>query len=151
MASSSYCPSHFSPLGSTRDGFVAILPYHALPASPWKLHNILEGLSVECLQQSFEVSGKLCLSSPCISSSSSVQISGGTCHRSILTIDSGNIMLDGGSLASSALSCHKGSHHGCFSRPGTQGSAISHLTLWLFRDMCCADMVLSSVFQAVAG
>ena len=44
-------------------------------------------------------------------------------------------MLDGGSLASHhsqhagrcslAASHHKRSHHGCFSRPGAQGSVIS--------------------------
>ena len=81
------------------------------------------------------VSGKLHVSSSFISSSSSVQISGGTCQRSTETFDSGGTMLDGGSLAShscqhvgrcsSAVSHHKRSHHGCFGRPGAQGSAIS--------------------------
>ena len=51
------------------------------------------------------------------------------------TFDSGGAMLDGGSLASHSsqqvgrcslvVSHHKRSHHGCFGRPGAQGSAIS--------------------------
>ena len=77
----------------------------------------------------------ICLSSSCISSSSSVHVSGRRDHRSIQTFDSGGIMLDGDSLASHssqhvgrhslALSCHQRSHHGCFSSPGAEGSAIS--------------------------
>ena len=78
---------------------------------------------------------KLCLSSCCNSSSSSVQVSGRTCHKSIQTFDSGSTMLDGGSLASyssqhvarcsSVVSYHQGSNHGCFGRPGAHESAIS--------------------------
>ena len=51
------------------------------------------------------------------------------------TFDTGGTMLDGGSLTSHSsqhvgrpslvLYCHKGSCHGCFSRPVAQGSAIS--------------------------
>ena len=71
-------------------------------------------------------------------------------------------MLDGGSLAShssqyvgrcsSAVSHLKRSHHGCFSRPGTQGSAIS-----AFNPLVAQWCVLhrqgfsSSVCQAVVG
>ena len=67
--------------------------------------------------------------------SCSVQVSSRTCQQSTQTFTSGGSMLDGGSLAShssqcagrcsSALSHHKRSHHGCFSSPGAQGSAIS--------------------------
>ena len=62
--------------------------------------------------------------------------------------DSGGTMLDGGSLAShssqhvgrhsSAVSHHKKSHSGCFSRPGAQGSSISAFNLWLLSDVCYA-------------
>ena len=58
-------------------------------------------------------------------------------------------VLDGGSLAShssqhagrhsSAVSHHKSSRCGCLSRPSTQGSAVSALTLWLLSDVCYAD------------
>ena len=93
------------------------------------------GLGVECLQPSLDVSGKLCVSSSCISSSGSVQVSGGTCPRSTQMVDSGGAMLDEGSLAphssqhvgrhSLVVSHDKRSHCGCLSRPHTQGSAIS--------------------------
>ena len=68
------------------------------------------------------------------SSSSSVQVSHRTCQWSTQTFDSGGTMLDGCSLAShhsqhvsrcsSVVSHHIRSHHGCFSWPGVQGSAI---------------------------
>ena len=55
--------------------------------------------------------------------------------KSQFRLDSSGTVLDGGSFAShssqpvgrysSVLSCHKRSLHGCFSRPGAQGSAIS--------------------------
>ena len=71
----------------------------------------------------------------CPGLSCSVQVSSRTCQQSTQTFTSGGSMLDGGSLAShssqhagrcsSELSHHKRSHHGCFSRPGTQGSVIS--------------------------
>ena len=106
------------------------------------------GLGVECFQLLLDISGKLCVSSSCTSSSSSVQVSGGSCHRSILTFDSGGNTLDGGSLApyrsqhvgrhSSALSCHQRLHCWCIGRQYAQGSAISAFNPWLFRDMCCA-------------
>ena len=93
------------------------------------------GLGVECLQPSLDFSGKLCVSSSSSGPSSSVQVSGRTCQQSTQTFDSGGTMLDGGSLASHhsqhvgrcslAVSHHKRSCHGCFGRPGTQGSAIS--------------------------
>ena len=84
-----------------------------------------------------------------MSSSNSVQVSGITHYRSIQTSDSGCTMLDQGSLAShcsehvgrhsSALSCHKRPCHGCFNRPGGQGSAMSVFNPWLLRDICCVD------------
>ena len=74
-----------------------------------------EGLGVECLQSSLDVSCKLCVSSYHISSSSSVQISGRTCQRSTQTFDSGGIMFDGDSLAS-----HSSQH------VGRSSSVLSH-------------------------
>ena len=104
---------------------------------------------VECIQPSMEVSNELCISSSCISSFSFVQVSTGTCHKQIQTSYSGGIMLYEGSLAShssqhvgrhsSSVSYHKKSHHGCFSRPGAQGSAIAAFNPWLLRDMSCTD------------
>ena len=107
------------------------------------------GLWVECLQPSLDVSGKLCVSSSCISSSNSVQVSDGTCQRSTDTFDSDGTMLDGGSLTPhspqhvgrcfSAVPLHKRSHHGCLGRPGTQGSAISAFNPLVLRDVCYTD------------
>ena len=120
------------------------------------------GLGVEILQPSLDVSGKLCVSSSCISSHGSVQVSGRTCQRSIQTFDSGGTMLDGGSLAShpsehvgrcpSAVSHCKRSHCGCFSQPGSQGSAISAFNP-LAAQWCvlCRQGFSSSVCQAVGG
>ena len=34
---------------------------------------------------------------------------------------------------------HKRSHCGCFCRPGAQGSAYLHLTLWQLSDVCYAN------------
>ena len=71
-------------------------------------------------------------------------------------------MLDGGSLAShisqhagrcsSAVSHYKRSHHGCFSRPGAQGSAISAFhPLAAQQCVLCRQGFASLVCQAVAG
>ena len=137
MASSlSYGSSSFSSLGSTRGGSAGILLYHSMPALlPLGNSTTSGGLGVECIQPSLDISGKLCVSFSCISSSSSVQVSGRTCQRSTQMFDSGGTMLNGGSLAShnsqhvgrhsSALSHHKTSCHGCLGRPCAQGSAIS--------------------------
>ena len=129
--------SNFSLLGPSRDGPAGILSFHSIPAL---LHLGISttsgGLGVECLQLSLDISGELHVSSSsCISSSSSVQVSGRTCQRSTQVFDSGGSMSDGGSLTphgsqhvgrcSSVVSHHKRSCHGCFSRPGAQGSAIS--------------------------
>ena len=124
------------PLGPLRGGFAGIFSFHSMPALLHLGISITSGgLGVECLQPSLDLSCKLGVSSSCISSSSSVQVSCRTCQQSTQTFDSGGTMLDGGSLAShhsqhvgkhfSVVSHDKRSHHGCFSRPGTQGSAIS--------------------------
>ena len=111
------------------------IPLNAKIITPWKLHYFWGPFGVECLQPSLDISGKLCISFFCISSSSSVQVPGRTCQRLTQTSDSGGTMLDGGTLASHsyqhvgrhslALSHYKRSHVGCFRRPCTQGSAIS--------------------------
>ena len=118
------------------------------------------GLGVECLQPPMDISGRLCVSSSCITSFSSFQVSGRTCHRSTQTFDSDSTMLDGGSLTSqssqhvgrhsSVLSHHKGSHCGCFRRPCAQGFAIyafNHLVAQ--RCVFCRQGFSSSVCQAV--
>ena len=119
-------------------------------------------LGVECLQPSLEISGKLCVSSSSSGPSCSVQVSSRTCQWSTQTFTSGGSMLDGGFLAShssqhagrctSAVSHCKKSRCGCFSRPGTQGSAIS-----AFNPLAAQQHVLyrqgfsSLVCQAVVG
>ena len=119
------------------------------------------GFAVECLQPSLDVSGKLHVSSSCIGSSGSVQVSGRTCQRSTQTVDSGGTMLDGGSLAphhsehvgrhSLAVSHHKRSCHGCFVRPGAQGSAISAFNpLAAQQCVLCRQAFSSSVCQTGA-
>ena len=115
------------------------------------------GLGVESFQPSMEVSDMLCVSSSCTSSSSSVQDPGRTCQRSTETFDSGGTMLDGGSLAS-----HSSQHVGRYSwhcpiikdlgmdvlvGHVLKGLLYLHLTLWLLRDVYCADR--SSVSQSV--
>ena len=122
--------------GVFKGGPDGILLYHSMPAL---LHLGISttsgGLGLECLQPSLDISGKLCVSSSCISSSSMVQVFGITCQRSTQMFDSGGTMLDGGFLTphssqhvgrhSLAVSHHKRSSHGCFDRPGAQGCAIS--------------------------
>ena len=114
----------FCLFGSTRGGSAYILPYNSMPALLHIGNTTTSGdLGIECLQPSFEVSGKVCVSS-CISSSSSVQVCGRTCHRSTQTFDSHGAMLDGGFFASHisqhigrhslVVSLHKRSHHGLF-------------------------------------
>ena len=122
--------------GQPEVGSAGILLYSSMPVLVHIENSATSGgLEVECLQPSLDVSGMLCVSSSCISSSSSVQVSGRTCQRSTQTFDSSDTMLDGGSLAShssqhvgihsSVLSHHKGSLHGCFGRQCAQWSAIS--------------------------
>ena len=153
----------FLPLGPSRGGPAGIFSSYSVPAL---LHlgisTTCGGLGIECLQPSLDISGKLCVSSSCISSSGSVQVSGRTCQRSIQTFDSGGTMLNEGSLAphssqhvdrcSLAVPYHKRSCCGCLSRPGTQGSAIS-----AFNPLAAQWCVLHrqgfsfSVCQAVVG
>ena len=111
-----------------------LIPLNASIITPWNLH-YLWGPWGWMPSPSLDVSGKFHVSSSYISPSSSVQVFGIACQRSTQTFCSGGTMLDGGSLASHssqhvgrhslAVSHPKRSFHGCFRRPGTQGSAIS--------------------------
>ena len=129
-------------------GFAGNLLYHSMPALLYTGNSTAYGgLGVQFFQSSLDVSVKLCVSSCCIMSSSSVQVSGRTCQRSSQAFDSDGTMLDGGSLAfhssqhvgrcSSALAHHKRSC-GCFGHV-LKGLPYLHLTLWLLRDESCAD------------
>ena len=152
-----------SPLGPSRVGPPGIFLFYSMPplfhfgnsTASW-------GLGVECLQSSLEISGKLCVSSSGSGPSCSVQVSSRTCQWSTQTFASGGSMLDGGSLASHssqdagrcslAVPTCKRSHHGCFGRPGTQGSAISAFNpLAAQQCVLCRQGFSSSVCQAVAG
>ena len=124
--------SIFLPLGPSRGGPTGIFSFYSMPAF-YHLGNSTAcgGLGVECLQPSFDSSGKLCVFSSSSSPSSSFQISGRTCQWSTQTFDSGGTMLDGGSVAfhssqyvgrcSLAMSHCKRSHHGCFGRQVLKG------------------------------
>ena len=153
----------FLPLGPSRDGPPGIFSFYSVPALfHFGNSTASGGLGVECLQPSLDFSGKLCVSSSGSGPSCSVQVSGRTCQWSTQTFQSGGTMLDGGSLDShhsqhvsrcSSVVYHcKKSHHGCFGRPGTQGSAIS-----AFNPLAAQGHVLyqqgfsSSVCQAVTG
>ena len=153
--------SSFSPLGPSRGGPAGILSFHSMPALLClEIPTTSQGLGVECLQPSLDISGKLHVSSSCISLSSSIQVSDRTCQRSTQMFDSDGTMLDGGSLAPhnsqhvsrclSVVSHHKRSDHGCFCRTGTQRSAISAFNP-LAAQWCvlCRQGFSSSVCQAV--
>ena len=122
----------------------------------------LGAFRVECLQPSLEISGKLCVCSSGSGPSCSVQVSSKTCQQSTQTFTSGGSMLDGGSLVSHssqhagrcslAVPSSKRSHHGCFGRPGAQGSAISAFNpLAAQQCVLCRQGFSSSVCQAVVG
>ena len=137
--------------------------YHSISALLHFIKSTTSGdLGVELFQPVLEISGKLCLPSSCISSSSSVQVSGRTYHRSIQAFDSSGTMLDGGSLASHnsqhvgrhslVQSCHKKCHCGCSNRPGAQVSVITAFNpLAAQRYVLCRKGLSSSVCQVVAG
>ena len=117
----------------------------------------LGALGVECLHWMFQV--QLCVSSSCISSSSSVQVSGRTCQRSVQTFDSGGTILDGGSLAPHSSNMLADIAQQCpiikdlamdFSVDQVlKGLPYLHLSLWLFSVVCYADggSLLQSVRQ----
>ena len=158
-----YIPTHLNVEASYLSQGQLLLEWHLLPHMPhaafhlWGLPEVdllasshttqcqhyytletplpLGALGLNAFYHPWMFSGKLLVSSSCISSSSSVQAPGRTCQRSPQTFDSGGTILDTGSLASHssqnidrhslALAQHKWSCHACFSRPCAQGSAIS--------------------------
>ena len=134
-------------------------PYHSIPALLHLGNSLpLGAFGVECLQPSLDISGKLCVSSSCISSSSSVHVSGRKCQRSTQTFDCGGIMLDGGSLVSHS-SEHVGRHSSALSHQKRFSSwmfLVGHvlkglpyllLTLWLLIGVCYTDR--GSLLQSV--
>ena len=140
VPSSSGGSGSFSPLGPSRGGPPGIFSFYSMPTLfHFGNSTASGGLGAECLQPSLEISGKLCVSSSGSGPSCSVQVSSRTCQWSTQTFTSGGSMLDGGSLAShsyqhagrcsSVVPSSKRSHHGCFGRPGAQGSAISAFNL----------------------
>ena len=135
----------FSPLGPTRGGSAGILPYYSMPALlHLKISTTSGGLEVDCLQTSLDLSGKLCVSSSHISSSSSVQVSIRTGQRPTQTFYSGGTMLDGCSLASH-ISQHADIPQQCpIIKDLILDVSVGHLlkglpylcsTLWLLRDV----------------
>ena len=121
----------------------------------------LEALELNTFNHPFDISDELYGSSTCISSPSSVSCR--IFHSSVQTSYSRGTLLGGGSPVwlPTVPSMMKGIfqqcpiikyHHGCFSRPGPQGSAITAFNL-LPTQICVLHRqgFSSSVFQAVAG
>ena len=161
--SSSGGSGSFSHLGPSRGGPAGIFSFYSMPTLfHFGNSTASGGLGVECLQPSLVISDKLCVSSSGSGPSCSVQVSSRTYQQSTQTFMSSGSMLDGGSLASHhsqhagrcslvVPSC-KRSCHGCFSRPGTQGSVISAFNpLAAQQCVLCRQGFSSSVYQAVAG
>ena len=153
----------FSTWGPSRGGPAGIFSFYSVSALfHFGNSTTSGGHGVECLPPSLEFSGKSCVSSFSSCPSCSVQVSGRTCQWSTQKFSSGGTLLDGGSLPSHSsqhagrcslvVSHHKRSCCGCFSRPGTQGSALS-----VFNPLAAQQCVLcqvgfsSSVCQVVVG
>ena len=153
----------FSPLGPSRGRAAGIFSstqcqHYFILETPLPLGVL--GLNAFSHPWTFQVS--YVFPSPSSGPSSCAQVSGRTCQWSTQIFDSGGTMLDGGSLASHSsqhvggcslvVSNCKRSHHGCFSRPGTQGSAISAFNpLAAQQCVLCRQGFSSSVCQVVAG
>ena len=148
---------------STRGDSVGIFTYQLIAASlhPWKC-TTSGTLGIKCFQQSLDISGELCVSSFFISLPSFVPSFSTTCHRSIQTSHSSCFLLGGGSLACHSSQCvgrHSSSVyycdiicHGCFSRPGAQGSAVTPFNpLALQRCVLHSQKLSSSVCQVEVG
>ena len=107
------------------------------------------GLRVEFLQLSLDISGKLCLCSSCISSSSSVHISGRICHSTIQTFDSGEPCWMEAPWLAAVLNmledipeCSpiiRGLIVDVLVGQVLKGLLSAFLTLWLLGDICCTD------------
>ena len=90
----------------------------------------------------------LCVSSFCISSSSSVQVSGRTCQRSTHTFDYGGMKAPWLPTVLNMLAdipqhfpILKDVIVDVLVGHMLKGLPYLHLTLWLLRDVCCADRV----------
>ena len=130
-------PKWLFTFGSPRGGSAGILPYHSMPAL---LHfgnaSTSGALGVEFPQTTLAVFSKLCISSSCISSSSSVHVFGRMSEMSTKTFDSGVILLDGGSLAS-----HSSQH------VGRQLSLHCPIIKDLIMDVSAGHMLKSLPYQ----
>ena len=117
-------------------------------------------LGVKCFQPSLDISGKLCVASSCISSSSSLQVSCRTCQRSTrLMILVAPCWMEALWLPT-VLDMLTDVPQCCPIIKDLvdvsighvlKGLPYLHLTLWLLRTVCCADGFSSSVCQAAAG
>ena len=88
-----------STLGPTRGESVGILMYQSMSAILHLRKSTASGsLGIEQIQPSQDRSGRLCISSSCISCHGSVHVSSRTCHPSIQTSDSSCTLLNGGYL-----------------------------------------------------
>ena len=136
---SSHSSGCISSLGSTSSGSVGIPSYLLMSflLHLWK-PSTSGGLGTECFQPSLGLSDKLCISSSTFSCPGSIHVPGGTCHQSIQTSCFCGTLFHRGSLAShtsqhvgghsTSVSYHKGPCHGCLSRLGPQGSAVTAFT-----------------------
>ena len=137
-----------STMGSTKCGSHGMFKYQCQQYYTLENPLPLGALGLNTFNHSW-TSGELCVFFSCISSPSSVQVSGRSCHSSAQISYASGTLLDGGSFSSyssqyfgrhsSMVSKNKKSYPGCFSRLVLKGMQSLHLTLWLFRDMCCAD------------
>ena len=117
----------------TGGGFAGILTYQSMSAL-LQFREFITSISqgIEC---SLAVSGELCTSSTCVSSSSSIQVSCRACHGSIQTSTSHFTLLIGVYLAShcsqlvgrcsSLMSHHERSFQGCFVKQGSKESTLT--------------------------
>ena len=132
--------SSFLPLGPSTGGPAGIFSFHSMPAL---LHLGISttsgGPGIKHLQPSLDISGKLCVSSSCLSSSSSVHVSGRTCQRSTQTFDSGSTMLDGGSLASHSLNILGDLPQWC---PIIKDLIMDVLVGWVLKGLPCLHLTL---------
>ena len=142
--------SSFSPLGPTRGGSAGILQYHSMLALLHLRNSTTSGgLGVECLQPSLDVSGRLCVSSSGISSSSSVQVLAehvkGQLRLLILVapcwMEAPWLPTVLNMLADIPQCCPIIKDLVLDVSVGyvLKGLPYLHLTLWLLRDVCCMD------------
>ena len=149
-------------LGPNRGGHASILLFHSMPALLYLgICTTLWGLGIECLQPSLDISGKLHVSSSCISSLVlskflAEQVKGqlrqlilvASCWMEACWLPTVLNM-----LADIPQSCPiiKDLIMDVSVGQVLKGVPYLHLTLWLFSNVCYTDGFSSSVCQAVAG